>query len=169
MINQPTNELPSSTEFIPMENPVVTPEVSPVQPEQNERPIEQPQDTEQPTQTQPQQTVTPIDTSVPVVIPAVKDKLLTQIESIMSSGLVDAFKEMSPAIQQQFKIKGEQAAEEIKTLLTKTKIKVKKIFKVLVQWLQIIPGINKYFIQQEAKIKADKLASLEYHPQLLNA
>lgn len=101
-----------------------------------------------------------------VIIPHVKDALTNQIEKIMESGLVDAFKEMTPIQQQEFKVKGEQVAMQVKELLSKSKVKVKKIYELLVSWLQIIPGISRFFIQQEAKIKADKLLALRLHQHL---
>ncbi len=110
--------------------------------------------------------VTPAHHPAPVIIPSVRDPLTSQIEKIMEAGLVDAFKEMNEIQKQEFKIKGEQVALEIKQLLGKSKVKIKKIFELLVSWLQIIPGISRFFIQQEAKIKADKLLALKLHPNL---
>jgi hypothetical protein len=32
--------------------------------------------------------------------------------------------------------------------------------KLIREWLLIIPGVNKYFLEQEAKIKTDKIQQL---------
>ncbi|HYE60058.1 MAG TPA: hypothetical protein VEA18_02655 [Candidatus Kapabacteria bacterium] len=99
------------------------------------------------------------------VIPHVRDALVVQVEKIMEEGLEDAYKEMTPVQQQEFKIKGEQTALQIRTLLQKTKVKVKKIFKLLFEWLKLLPGVNTFFLEQEAKIKADRILSLKkIHP-----
>lgn len=99
-------------------------------------------------------------TSRPVQVAQVRDSVTVKIEHIMEDGLVDAFKEMTPVQQQEFKIKGEQTAVKIRHLMAQPKIKVKKIFQLIIEWLRLIPGVNRYFIEQEAKIKADKIFAL---------
>ena len=84
-----------------------------------------------------------------------------RIEKVMEAGLEDAFKALTPLQKQEFKIKGEQTAWKIRQLLKKTKVKIKEIFKLLLEWLKILPGVNKFFLEQEAKIKADKILSLK--------
>ncbi|OIO20269.1 MAG: hypothetical protein AUJ23_00640 [Candidatus Magasanikbacteria bacterium CG1_02_32_51] len=93
-------------------------------------------------------------------IPIVKDEVTLKIEKIMEDGLEDAYKELTPIQQQEFKIKGEETAWNIRQVLKKTKIKIKEIFKLLLDWLKLLPGVNKFFLEQEAKIKADKIISL---------
>lgn len=97
----------------------------------------------------------------PTQIPQVRDALAIQIEKIMEAGLSDAFRELTPIQKQEFKIKGEETALEIRSLLRSTQVKVKKIFELLLDWLQLLPGINVFFLEQEAKIKADKILALK--------
>lgn len=94
-------------------------------------------------------------------LPQVKDNLTIHIEKIMEEGLADAYMELTAVQQQEFKLKGEETAFKIKELLRQTKVKIKEIFKLLVEWLRTLPGVNKYYIEQEAKIKADKLLALK--------
>ncbi len=98
-----------------------------------------------------------------VNIPQVRDELTMKVETIMEDGLKDAFTEMTPVQKQEFKIKGEQTAIQIRQLLGVTRVKVKSVFKLLVEWLKLLPGVNRFFIEQEAKIKADKIISLKNH------
>jgi len=93
-------------------------------------------------------------------IPQVRDEITKQIEQIMEEGLADAFKELSVVEQQQFKMKGEEVALELRVQMTKTKVKMKKIFQLLFDWLRLLPGINKLYLRQEAKIKTDKIMNL---------
>jgi len=95
------------------------------------------------------------------LIPQVRDELTVEIEHVMEEGLKDAFTELTPVQAQEFKIKGEQIALQIRQLLRGTKIKVKRIVKLLVEWLKLLPGVNKFFLEQEAKIKADKIVALK--------
>ncbi len=94
-------------------------------------------------------------------IPQIRDKLTIKIEKIMEEGIEDAFNELTPIQKQEFKIKGEETALEIRSLLQSTRVKVKQIFLALFEWLKILPGINKFFLEQEAKIKADKIIALK--------
>lgn len=98
----------------------------------------------------------------PVIMPQVRDNLAIEIEHIMEDGLGDAFRTLPPLQQQEFKLKGEQTAIQIRSLLQETKIKVKKIFELLIEWLKFLPGVNRFFLEQEAKIKADHIMAL-YH------
>lgn len=98
----------------------------------------------------------------PAVAPVIRDALTMQVEKIMEENLQDAYKALSSVKQQELKIMGERTAYAIRQLLAKTRVKVKKIFTLLLKWLQLLPGVNRYFLEQEAKIKADKILSLKY-------
>lgn len=93
--------------------------------------------------------------------PQIKDELTEEVEEIMEEGLEDVFDELTPTQQQEFKIKGEETARKISNLIRQGKAKVKNIFKLIFEWLKTLPGINRFFLEQEAKIKADKIAKLD--------
>ncbi len=83
-----------------------------------------------------------------------------QIENILADGLEDIYLNMPPDKQEEFKTVGEQTAREINKLLDSAKVKVKQIIDLIKKWLSLIPGVNKFFLEQEAKIKADKIMEL---------
>lgn len=93
-------------------------------------------------------------------IPQVRDEVIIQLEKIMSKGLDDIYRDLSPLKKQEFKIRGEEIAFEIRDLLRATKVNLKKIFGLLFEWLKILPGVNKFFLEQDAKIKADLIYAL---------
>lgn len=93
-------------------------------------------------------------------IPIVKDEITLQLEKIMAKGLDDIYRDLSPLKKQEFKIRGEEIAFEIRDLLRATKVNLKKIFSLIFEWLKILPGLNKFFLEQEAKIKADLIYAL---------
>ncbi|MBI5728283.1 MAG: hypothetical protein HY984_00850 [Candidatus Magasanikbacteria bacterium] len=99
--------------------------------------------------------------SKPATVPLVKDRLTVDVEKIMSEGLAEAYRTLTPVEQQAFKIKGEETAWEIRQLLNKTKIKIRRIFRLILVWLKMLPGLNRFFLEQEAKIKADKIMTLK--------
>lgn len=93
-------------------------------------------------------------------LPQIQDPTVVKIEKILESGLGDQYVKLSPIAKQEFKIKGEETAIKIKELLQDTHIKVKKILLLIIEWLKILPGVNKFFLEQEAKIKTDNLVEL---------
>jgi DNA segregation ATPase FtsK/SpoIIIE-like protein len=84
-----------------------------------------------------------------------------KIEEILSVGLDDIFLNLSPQKQEEFKVEGEKAVSKISILLDKAKINVEKVIDIIKKWLSIIPKVNKFFLEQEAKIKADQIIKLK--------
>ncbi|MDP3043497.1 MAG: hypothetical protein Q8N21_03770 [bacterium] len=84
-----------------------------------------------------------------------------QIEKILEKNLEDVYLNMPLAKQREFKVAGEQAARAINTLLNQAKTGLKKIIDLIKKWLLIIPGVNKFFLEQEAKIKADEIFKIK--------
>lgn len=83
-----------------------------------------------------------------------------RIESILANGLADLYIKMPADKQQEFKLAGEQTARKINSLLDQAKVKIKEIVGLIRKWLLIIPGVNKFFLEQEAKIKADEIMNI---------
>jgi hypothetical protein len=94
-------------------------------------------------------------------VPMLRDEMTVKVEKILSVGLADTYAKLSPVAQQEFKLKGEQTAIKIRELLQSAKIKVKKIFNLILQWLSLLPNINRFFLEQEAKIKTDRVIELK--------
>jgi|EPASupsiteSAE347_1022098.scaffolds.fasta_scaffold03283_7 hypothetical protein len=83
------------------------------------------------------------------------------IDNILSEGLNEVFLKMNPDEQAVFKKTGEETVIKISKLLMETKVKVNKIVALIRKWLQLIPGVNKFFLEQEVKIKADKIMRIK--------
>lgn len=88
---------------------------------------------------------------------------VADIEHILEEDLQEIYTKLSPANKEQFRIAGEKAARDINTLLESATASLKKIVDIITNWLKIIPGVSKYFLEQEAKIKADRLYKLKDH------
>jgi len=88
-------------------------------------------------------------------------KRALEIDSILSEGLSDIFLKMDVKQQSVFKKTGEETVVKINELLSETKLKVNKIIDLIRRWLKLIPGINKFFLEQEAKIKTDKIIKIK--------
>jgi hypothetical protein len=106
----------------------------------------------------------PATMPVAAVVPAPgKDPLTQRVESILEEDLTDMYLSLSPADQQAFKQKGEETLSKIRMLLNQTKVNAKKIFQLIREWLKMIPGVNRFFLEQEAKIKTDKILFTKEH------
>lgn len=83
-----------------------------------------------------------------------------EIERILEDDLSTVYFNLPADKKEMFRLKGEQTAYEINDLLSAAKVKVKKIIKLIRNWLLIIPGVNRFFLEQEAKLKADEIIKL---------
>lgn len=106
-------------------------------------------------------------------ISSIKDKQLKsetiiRVEKILEEGLDEDFSKMSADRKSLFKKQGEKTALSIVQLLSSAKNHANKIFDLIVKWLRLIPGINKFFLEQEAKIKADRLIAFSKERQKHN-
>ncbi len=146
----------------PMEKGMSGPEFSP-RPEngrESERPAEKPR--EQFGATQPaSEPVAPVSavqaSAVPVPSP---DPVVSSIETILSEDMYEHFEAMPPDLQEKFRKKGEETVSRLARMVEGTVIKAKEVLLVIVVWLKTIPGVNKYFLEQESKIKTDKILEL---------
>ncbi|MDA3802915.1 MAG: hypothetical protein PF488_03405 [Patescibacteria group bacterium] len=84
-----------------------------------------------------------------------------EIDNVLSEGLNDIYLKMSPTNRKEFRVKGEETTKKINDLLGETKVKVKKIINLIKNWLKVIPGVNKFFIEQETKLKTDKIMNIK--------
>lgn len=97
----------------------------------------------------------------PVIgVMAPQAKQQKQIEKILATGLEDIYLSLTPERQKKFKQVGEETAAKINRLLAKAKVNLGAIIKLIRKWLSLIPGVNKYFLEQEAKIRADEIIRL---------
>jgi len=89
-----------------------------------------------------------------------KSEVLKEIESILSEGMEESYQSLPDDLKKDFKQKGEEAASKIEEIVNQAKIMVHKIVDLIKNWLMIIPGVNKFFLEQETKIKTGKILML---------
>jgi hypothetical protein len=88
------------------------------------------------------------------------------VEKILAENLTDIYTQLPPLRQQEFKAAGERTAREISLLLEQAKIKINKIIGLIKKWLMLIPGVNRFFLEQEAKIKTDKIMAITHQNRI---
>ncbi len=93
----------------------------------------------------------------PTQAPIKKDEILVDLEGILADDLTEVFLELPDDKKLAFKKKGEEVAIRVYEMIHSGKVKVGKILGWIREWLRMIPRVNKFFIDQEAKIKADKI------------
>lgn len=101
--------------------------------------------------------------SPPAAIPAYvqKSAILGHVENILEEDLAELYKRLSPHQRKQFKNEGERTARKIEQLLKKATTTIMEIIRLVRRWLRLLPGANVFFIEQEAKIKAERIMSLK--------
>lgn len=151
-----TDELPiNKPEFAPP-----APEIAPA-PETTEKqpPIEK---VEVPTVEAPAVPVEKPVTSVPraAVPKTTKDPTTQAVEKILEEDLGDLYIKLDPQTRQKVRAEGDILVSKLRTMVDGVRVHARKVLHLIRDWLKIIPGINKYFLEQEAKIKTDKILDL---------
>jgi len=86
------------------------------------------------------------------------EKEYKAVEGILEENLQQLYLDMPVEDRQRFKNAGEATADKIIALVRENgKNIVWKIIRLIADWLSMIPNIKKFYIEQEAKIKADKI------------
>ena len=93
---------------------------------------------------------------------APKDEVTLQLEKILEDGLGEYVAAMPEEARIRFLYKGQETANAITLMVHGLKMQAKKVVELIRSWLLTIPGINKFFLEQEAKIKTDKILELEH-------
>lgn len=88
------------------------------------------------------------------------DEVTLRVEEILEHGLGDMYSNLPDSAKPVFKKKGEEVSTQIATMVRTFKVEASKVIRLVRDWLLTIPNVNKFFLEQEAKIKTD--AVLEY-------
>ncbi|MCE9586351.1 hypothetical protein K8R04_03475 [Candidatus Uhrbacteria bacterium] len=118
---------------------------------------------EKPAEDAPTTTVAAGSTAVPVAeaAPAVPaDEVMIEVEKIMEDGLGDYVESMPEDARQRFLAKGRDVSTQIAVMVRELKVEIRRVVSLISDWLLTIPGVNRYFLEQEAKIKTDRIISL---------
>jgi len=143
----------------PYEAPVYTPEQQP-QVEQQPRPIERKQPAAE--VPKPGASTAAAQPQQPAAVPVqAKTPARQNIESVLSGGLTEVYQSMTPEEQLKFRIAGEEAATKLEGLMTGFRATARVVLDIIRDWLKLIPRVNKYFLEQESKIKTDEMLALQ--------
>ena len=94
------------------------------------------------------------------VLAATKDETVIEVEHVLEEGLGPFFESLPPDARPVFKEKGEEVATELAKMVSSLHVNVRRALRLIADWLKTIPGVNRFFLEQEAKIKTDRIVAL---------
>jgi uncharacterized protein YgbK (DUF1537 family) len=89
-----------------------------------------------------------------------KDQITFEVENILETDLKELYVRLPEDVRPIFKKKGEETAQAISKMIKTATVKLGEVMKLVLSWLKIIPKVNVYYLEQEAKIKADRIMGL---------
>ncbi len=98
--------------------------------------------------------------SAPAAAPVVKDEVTTEVEKILEDGLGEYIPDMPDEARDRFIQKGGEVAGQLSVMVRTLNVQVTIVIELIKEWLLTIPGVNRYFIEQESKIKTDRIIAL---------
>lgn len=90
-----------------------------------------------------------------------KSTIRKEIEEILAQDLGELYKTLTPQQRTLFKLEGEKAAARIEEQVAKPRVKIKEILHIIREWLKLLPGVNKFFIEKEVKIKTERILMIK--------
>ncbi|MEK7102771.1 MAG: hypothetical protein AAB870_00290 [Patescibacteria group bacterium] len=99
--------------------------------------------------------------STSLVAPMVKSPVRRDIEKVLEEDLKFLYSELSSERKIMFRQQGELTASRIEYLMGQATMKIGYIVQLIRRWLSLLPGVNFYYLEQESKIKAEKILFLK--------
>lgn len=91
---------------------------------------------------------------------AAKDEYHVRIEQVLDEHMEDVVRDMTPAKQEEFRQVKEETAANIRVKLGGVKVHFVEILVLIQKWLMLIPSVSRFFLEQESKIKTDKIKKI---------
>ena len=97
-----------------------------------------------------------------LAVPLVQDDVVMMgIQAILRDNLGEATAAMPEEAKTRFWAKAQEIGVVVADMVRQYKVEVKRVLHLLVEWLHTIPGVNKFFLEQEAKLKTDRILQFE--------
>lgn len=101
-------------------------------------------------------------TPVAPAIAVPPDQIAQDVQKILEDNLEEAIVTMPEEAKQRFLQKGKEIGSIVADMVRRYKVEVKRVLSLLKDWLTTIPGVSRFFLEQEAKIKTDRILELEH-------
>ncbi len=110
-----------------------------------------------------------VATSIPPPSPqTTKSSEVKAVEDILEQDLSEVYFALPEDKRAAFKAKGEEVTSKIVAVLGEARKRAKNILIWIRDWLRMIPGVNKFFLEQESKIKTDRIVSFSEQKKTQN-
>ncbi len=83
-----------------------------------------------------------------------------EVDAVLEEGLVQVYETLPPEKKEHFQQQGRSLVKKIEEAIQKSNLKLKRLLQWIREWLKIIPHINRFFLEQELKIKSDKIMDI---------
>lgn len=90
-----------------------------------------------------------------------RDHVTVEVERILEAELGEYVDTLTPDEKDRFLRKGKEVSAVLADMVRNLRVHVKRALQLIRDWLMTLPGMNKFFLEQEAKIKTDRLLELE--------
>lgn len=101
-----------------------------------------------------------VPATAPVEAPVRKDQAMKDVEHVLEEGLEETYRKMTSQQQEKFRREGERAAGALAEMVRRAKVRAREALDLITRWLRGIPGVNSFYLAQEAKLKTDKIIAL---------
>lgn len=91
-----------------------------------------------------------------------------EIEKVLAENVMQVYQMLTPKEQEQFRKAGEEAVGKIEILVTQFRATARTVLHIIRQWLLTIPRINVFFLEQESKIKTDRILKMQQKLKVQN-
>jgi hypothetical protein len=89
------------------------------------------------------------------------DDVTLHVEQILERDLGELYASLPDEAKPLFKKKGEEASQRISVMLRTFRVEASHVLRLIRDWLLTIPQVNKFFLEQEAKIKTDAILEFD--------
>ena len=114
--------------------------------------------------TAPEATVGVASTQPTVSIPLETTSSEQRLRRILSEDMTELMAPLSTDKKQEVQAEGLKAIQKLQLLLRRTHLRFRQVLQLIWHWLKRIPGINRFFLEQEAKKKTEEI--LEFKEEL---
>ena len=88
-----------------------------------------------------------------------KDPVTIETEKILEDGLGSTYNALPEKVKPFFRQHGEHAAKTIADMIKRRSFDPAVALDLTTAWMQLVPKANKYYLEQESKLKIDELAA----------
>lgn len=84
-----------------------------------------------------------------------------RLRQILSEDMAELLTALPADKKFEVQTEGLKTIAQIQKLLKQAHLQIRKIFQLIWQWLKRIPGLNRFFLEQEAKKKTEEILEIE--------